>query len=366
MAALGWLGPLREPARAATFALLRHVLSTDDGREILRDGLQGLTVPGSLDGPWPAVPARYARPASMPRREADPAPVFVTGRFRSGSTLIWNLFRHVESCRAYYEPLNERRWFDASHRGGRVDRTHVGVDDYWREYDGLDDLARLYNEDWIRRRLYMREHDSDLALTAYIQALIDAAPARAVLQFNRIDFRLPWLSRQFPDARVVHVYPDPREQWVSTLQSDRFPPGESVEAFAPYDRFYLLTWARDLAAHFPFLDARTAAHPYALFYSLWRLSFAFGRRYADASFSVEELRERPAEQIPRLMHAAGVRADEYDLQALVRLVLPPAAPSWPEYAADRWFREQEDACERPLATYFAGRPTESSHARGSR
>jgi hypothetical protein len=43
------------------------------------------------------------------RSEGKPAPVFVTGRFRSGSTLMWSLFRNVPGCTAFYEPLNERR-----------------------------------------------------------------------------------------------------------------------------------------------------------------------------------------------------------------------------------------------------------------
>lgn len=70
------------------------------------------------------------------RRAAGPPPVFVTARFRTGSTLLWNIFRHVDDCTAYYEPLNERRWFDHSLRREWVDPTHTGVEDYWREYDG--------------------------------------------------------------------------------------------------------------------------------------------------------------------------------------------------------------------------------------
>jgi len=63
--------------------------------------------------------------------------VFITARFRSGSTLLCNLFRQVDACTAYYEPFNERRWFDPSVRGNRVDPTHRDVEDYWREYDAL-------------------------------------------------------------------------------------------------------------------------------------------------------------------------------------------------------------------------------------
>ena len=47
--------------------------------------------------------------------------VFITSRFRSGSTLLWNLFRKTPHCTAYYEPFNERQWFNKKMRGGNVD-----------------------------------------------------------------------------------------------------------------------------------------------------------------------------------------------------------------------------------------------------
>lgn len=106
----------------------------------------------------------------------------ITARFRSGSTPLWNLFRHVEGCTAYYEPLNERRWFEAGHRGKRVDPAHRGVEDYWREYDGLADLATVYRESWVRRHLYMDASFWDPHLQAYVGRLIEHAHGRPLLQ----------------------------------------------------------------------------------------------------------------------------------------------------------------------------------------
>ena len=54
--------------------------------------------------------------------------VFVTSRFRSGSTLLWNIFRQSGSFTAFYEPFNERRWFDEQFRGVvSIKHTEVGV-----------------------------------------------------------------------------------------------------------------------------------------------------------------------------------------------------------------------------------------------
>jgi hypothetical protein len=33
-------------------------------------------------------------------------PIFITARFRSGSTLLWNMFRRLRGYRAYYEPCH--------------------------------------------------------------------------------------------------------------------------------------------------------------------------------------------------------------------------------------------------------------------
>ena len=67
--------------------------------------------------------------------------IFITSRFRSGSTLLWNLFREVGGCTSYYEPFNERQWFNKALRGDDVDSSHRGVDDYWAEYNDLERLS---------------------------------------------------------------------------------------------------------------------------------------------------------------------------------------------------------------------------------
>lgn len=349
MAAYGWLGSIREPIRRAFFRVLRQALETDDGRRLIADASADPGRVRRLPRRFEPTDYRADLPAALPD-PARPAPVFITARFRTGSTLLWQIFRNVASCRSYYEPLNERRFFDPATRGARVDPTHRGVDDYWREYDGLESLGRWYRQEWISRRLHMDEHDWDPDLRAYIRQMIEAAAHRAVLQFNRVDFRLPWLRHEFPDARVLHLYRHPREQWCSSLVDPaRFPHTGTMAAFEPRDAFYLLSWARDLAYRYPFLDPRTASHPYELFYYLWRLSYDFGRQYAHASFGFEALCASPDTEIPRLMTSAGV--DDYDLAALRAIVTPPAAARWPKYAPREWFQSIEARCEETLTRF---------------
>jgi hypothetical protein len=360
------LGRARGALRGGLMRFVSRLFRTDDGRMILADSLSGLLSwrPGlALDGESAHVPYPDLERAETEGRTADRSDVvFITGRFRSGSTLLWNLFRNADGFTAYYEPFNERRWFDPQTRGSHTDRTHRNVSDYWREYDGLEVLGDYYREDWIGRNLLMDAESWDPGMKRFIEILIDRAPGRSVLQFNRVDFRLPWLRRNFPRAKLIHIYRHPRDQWCSSLQEDlgRVPRDVGVADFARYDKFYLGLWARDLKYHFPFLDERSASHPYQLFYFLWKLSFLYGRRCSDVSVSFEDLVNDPAAQIAGLFRA--IDADQYDLERLVGLVDKPPLGKWTRYADDAWFKEQESACETVFAEFLGGISERASEA----
>lgn len=351
--AYGWLGPLRGPLRASLFRVLRLALQTEDGRRILADALHGLLPldprlhPDVRDLDVPVYPELGTRTHAQAT-----APIFITGRFRSGSTLLWQIFRHMPGCRSYYEPFNERRWFDARIRGTRIDPSHVGVSNYWLEYEGLERLHSLYDERWIDRRLFMDADSWDPRMHAYIQALIDAAaPRRAVLQFNRVDFRLPLLRRTFPDARIVHIYRHPRDQWCSALGDlSAFPKEAPMRDFEPHDHFYLLSWTRDLRYRFPFLNESDVTHPYELFYFIWKLSYLFGRRYAHHSVAFERLVTDPDTELPRILDAAAVARG--DIGALKPLIASQRFGKWTAYAGDEWFKRHEMACETTLAAFL--------------
>ena len=173
--AYNWLGRLRQPMRATFLRILGQALMTDEGRRQVLEALHGgtpqahplLPMSDSADQPYPDL-------GRAPRRRLA-APVFITGRFRSGSTLLWNIFRHVGGCRSYYEPLNERRWFDPEQRRRDTDPTHIGVSDYWREYEGIGHLRAIFKDTWHTRAIAMDEHAWDPELRAYIDGLISAA-----------------------------------------------------------------------------------------------------------------------------------------------------------------------------------------------
>jgi hypothetical protein len=188
-------------------------------------------------------------------------------------------------------------------------------------------------------------------MQAYIQALIDHAPARAVLQFNDVDFRLQWLRARFPEADILHIYRNPRDQWCSTLPRREFEMSTlRLRDFEPYDGFYLRAWASDLRYFFPYLTVQGDAHPYELFYQVWKLSHLFGRTYADHSISFETLVRDPAREVSRLMSRFGFEID--DPARLLALVAPVSEGKWRKRASADFFSSIEARVDRQFANYF--------------
>ena len=344
---------MRSFLRKQLLSITRRILLCDDGRDILCESLCGQAPPTQglpdvsllTESPYPDVSTKSEPAAGRPA-------VFITGRFRSGSTLLWNVFRHISGCTAYYEPLNERCWFDAGARGQHTDKTHKHVEDYWREYEGLAELGQYYREDWICRQLYMDERAWDPNLKRYIEILLARSAGLPVLQFNRVDFRLPWLRVHFPQAKIIHLYRHPRDQWLSTLYGDRFPTTSRIADFQPFDRFYLLPWTRDLRRQFPFLNLSDSNHPYELFYLVWRLSYVFGRQFADRSLSFESLVQDPESELSSVFSELGIQASVNE--RILRLIERPTLGKWTEYADDDWFARHERRCDRLLADFFSG------------
>jgi hypothetical protein len=191
--------------------------------------------------------------------------------------------------------------------------------------------------------------------------MAERARGRPVFQFNRIDFRLPWFRRHFPNARYIHLYRHPRDQWCSCLQDhiNGAQPGFSLGTEGTFEEFArrdhgLRAWARDLHYYFPFLDEEKLQHPYQLFYLVWKLSYLFGRRYAHYSVRYETLLAEPDGELRRLMSAARVR--DYDRGKLKSLIAPLTPGKWKKYAEDEWFRRHEEYCETVLAHFFGTSP----------
>jgi len=298
----------------------------------------------------PNIPNPYrADNSSLNTPKTTSQPVFITGRFRSGSTLLWNIFRNLKHCTAYYEPFNERQWFNSSFRGNRVDTTHLGVTDYWLEYKNMEDLSLFYNEDWIRSRLHMDNTSWDPHMKAYIDRLIQGSQGQAILQFNRVDFRLAWLRQQYPEAKIIHLYRNPRDQFLSFLSDKKLMNKNDIQN-TYIDGFYLDIWCNDLQKFYPFLSSTYSPHPYQRFYYLWKLSYLCGKSYANVSISFEDLITKPEDTLQNVF--THINRTDVNWQEILSVIEKPPLDKWKNYAEDVWFSEIEDECEQVLTTYL--------------
>lgn len=300
---------------------------------------------------------KYKHPSSIlvPRQtspEDTSTPVFLTARFRTGSTVLWQLFNAMVGYTAYYEPLNERRWFDPSRRGEKVDHSHRGVATYAANYDGLEHLDSFFSEEWTYRHIAMGMAARDNNLERYIAELIATARARPVLQFNRVDFRLPFLRARFPDAVVIHLRRNARDTWRSTLKGLPNEAGWQLQNFDTYCKFYLMPWYRDLMIAFPWLHQPGKTHPYLIHYLISRLSDLFAAEWAHYSLAYEQLCEDFPGETKRLMAFLGEDNDQ-GIASLKGLLVPRGQPY--DHAADNdFYGELETQAERILKDHLPG------------
>jgi hypothetical protein len=212
-------------------------------------------------------------------------PVFIVGRFRSGTTALWNILRHSGEAFALYEPLHDSLATHLEHPPAGVDATHHGVSDYFRELRQYrEKILPLYRMEFGATRLALSAQDSYPELKNYLTTLIHLAGDKVpVIKCVRLDYRLAWLRRNFPHAQIIYLVRNPREQWISMAMKDngdlRVPRWMGVyqsSAFAANLMFYL-----------PELMGGEMQHAYERAYYLWRISQAVGQKYADLSIDFE-------------------------------------------------------------------------------
>jgi hypothetical protein len=186
-------------------------------------------------------------------------------------------------------------------------------------------------------------------MEAYINGMVEKSPHRPVLQFNRIDFRLPWFKKHYPHAKFLHLYRNPRDQWCSFLIDKEKMNKDDVET-TYRDAFYLDVWCDDLVVHYPFLSKKVTPHPYQRFYYLWKLSFLVGQKHCDISISFEQLTDNPTEIISSIFKAFGI--SENYVATAAGVIQKPTKNRWKSYANNDWFKHHELICERYLTRFL--------------
>jgi len=210
--------------------------------------------------------------------------IFISGRFRSGSSFMWQLFDRLPDYCAWYEPLHPQLLTAIEHTSARED--HVGVEDYWSAYRDHPEFRGAYQSTFATEQLCLEADDEAPQLEAYINHLMElSAPQIPVLQFNRMDFRLPWLKKHFPQAVVIHTDRNPLQLYHSQR---RHIAAEQRHDPDHWDAYELVPWCYSLSDAFPFLLANDQPHAFYRCYLLHRLSSLMAARHADLTIHLDQ------------------------------------------------------------------------------
>ncbi len=222
--------------------------------------------------------------------------VFVTGDFCSGSTLVFTLFRKTEQYCCLYEPLHEklREYLVYEPRAERQNHHFFIENDYYDEFKGFSQTAALFDPSWGKGDLFLPPDAPADGLYRYFSYLIGTAFARTprvLLKENRMPYRLAWFKRNFPQARIVHIYRKREEQWGSLVRRVQgFLGKEDVgQDRVDFAGFNIAKWCEELAPRFPELAASQSKSGEDRFAKLWALNYEFNRASADVSIGYHEL-----------------------------------------------------------------------------
>lgn len=211
-------------------------------------------------------------------------PIFITGRFRSGTSFLWQLFDQLDGYCAWYEPLHPQLIAAVEHV--RPKESHVGVKDYWSAYRQHPNYKKYHSSRFATERLYLEPRQRHMDLKNYINHLLElSSPEIPVLQFNRVDFRLGWLKAEFPDATIIHIDRNPLHAYHS--QRKHIAPDDRHDS-AYWDAYELVQWCYALHQELPFLlKPPFDQHAFNRFYALDQLSRNSAKVHADITINLD-------------------------------------------------------------------------------
>lgn len=267
-------------------------------------------------------------------------PVFISGWFCSGTTALWSAYRRLPGHVAYYEPLHANLAAHIEHT--RPKPSHVGVQDYWQAYQQLEQGRGLHCRSFAYQRLILSSEESWPELRQWLQALMAVKAKRHVLKFNRVAFRLPWLKKNWPEAKIVHLRRNVRDAWVSTrrhLPPEQWDDADHVDAYETAQTAWAL--ANDLPV---LLSPEASASAYHRFFLLWTLAEQVAAAHADIAIDLEGLKREPFQVLDSLAQLGAL--DQSDIALAVSAISDSGHAGHTEFRSESWF----DAIERAAQT----------------
>jgi hypothetical protein len=222
----------------------------------------------------------------------DKPPIFLIGHFRSGTTILWHLFNTSSDFTAYYEPLHPHLLSLIPSQ--QTKDSHRNVRDYWDAYrPHTETLRKIHSVEFATERLLLEGNESWLGLETYLNTLVKMKESntQVVLGLNRAGLRVQWLRKKFPDAVILGICREPRQQYMSLRA--HIPNAYRLDPWYP-DAYEHPFWFADLIPHFPFLAQHISDHPYYGIYLIIKLVREQLRESADYVFELtQDLQNEP-------------------------------------------------------------------------
>ena len=211
--------------------------------------------------------------------------IFISGRFRSGTSMLWNLFNQLPQYCAWYEPLHTNLLKHIMYVKPKKD--HLGIEDYWQNYRSLGDLSQYYKAEFGYDRMLLEKHDKHEKLTQYIEYIITQSKNKIpVLKFNRMDLRLSWLRNEFPNATIININRNAFSLWTSSRKHFQHERDKNDESHP--DAYDLMQWSADLSKHFPMLQPEHNRNSYYRHYFIWKLSRLISNANTDIQLNLDQ------------------------------------------------------------------------------
>lgn len=281
--------------------------------------------------------------------------IFITARYRTGSTYLYSLFSSLANVAAFYEPLHNQiiDWLnkhDIESEEVKYNASHTFLGNYFSEYKAIDQklFIRYYRREFGITNIVMSSMDEYDELKDYIAFILSSHPQKLkVLQFNRINFRLPWIKAHFPNALIVNLRRNPRDIYSSYLKlhlkfyekedNSDDDLGETVEGMGLNRELKALTEVSNPIFSIDDLNN------YEKIYMLNQLSNKWADQFADLVIEYELLVQDPVGELSKIVS----NIPNFELNFESELIEPrkDRVNVWQQYYPESWFKECEAKCD---------------------
>ena len=279
--------------------------------------------------------------------------ILISCRPKSGSTMLWNWFRLLPECRAYYEPTNPiLKQLIKFNPKPNPEHRHHHVESWTSEYQGLNEFDKLFRSYFGRIDLFLSANSPSIELEKFLKYLFSAPVGLVVLKDLNMLFRIDWLNKIFPDLKIVYLRRSPRLLWTSTMRVIK----EAYRDFKNRNNYAddsLRAYQNDLESYFPFLDDSFCPHPYYRFYFISRLGDLFNMPTAQVVLNYDDLVVEPETTMQSMFTKLEIEADINSILNQAPIIPSPTIVK-EELESGLTFEKVENDCENILEKFGFG------------